>query len=173
VTIGALATTSSTATVGVQLVQWTGVVNVQASGADLTKVSGCLDCADAGAVSSQVIPAAGTGFLQWTMADTTGQRVVGLGAGNTNTSETDVDYALKFWPGGTVDVREGGRYVTETRYAAGDVFRVAVQAGVVTFVKNGTVFSRSTTAALAALNADTSFTTGGSRITQVGIQTTP
>jgi hypothetical protein len=173
VTIGALGGVAPVASAGLQPVQWASPVNVQASGPDLAKSGGCVDCADAGAVSAQAIAAGGTGYLQWTMPDTTAQRVVGLGAGNSDTSEVDVDYALKFWPGGTVDVRQSGQYKTETSYAAGDVFRVAVKAGVVSFVKNGVVFHTSAVPAAAALNADTSFTTGGGRITQVGIEVTP
>ena len=38
------------------------------------------------------------------------------------------------------EVREGGTYKADTPFATGDVFRVAVQSGVVRYSKNGTVF---------------------------------
>ena len=38
------------------------------------------------------------------------------------TAEDDAAFALKFWPGGTMDVRLKGAYQTEGRFAAGDVF---------------------------------------------------
>jgi hypothetical protein len=70
--------------------------------------------------------ASGDGYLELTASETTTQRLIGLSRGNTDTSGADIDFALQFWPGGTVDVRENGVYRNaETGYAPGNVFRIA------------------------------------------------
>ena len=57
---------------------------------------------------------------------------------------------------GTVEVRESGVYRTDTIFAAGDVFRIAVQAGTVCYLKNGKVFYTSAAAPVYPLLIDTS-----------------
>jgi predicted amidohydrolase len=135
-----VAVTVSNGAGGVESVIWTALVNTTAMGSTLQKTSGCDGCEDAGAVSSQSI-ASGDGYVELTASEITTQRVVGLSYGNTNTTSADIDFAIQFWPGGTADVRENGVYRNaETTYVPGDIFRVAVQSGVVRYSKNGTVF---------------------------------
>ena len=83
-------------------------------------------------------------------------------------SEKDIDFALKIWPGGTVDVRENGAYkYFETSYGAGDKWRISVAGGVVTFSKNGTVFYRSSRTAAGALAVDTAFSSTGAKLADI------
>jgi len=69
------------------------------------------------------------------------------GLGTNRTAATDpalIDYAFNFWPDGGWDVRERNVYKTEGRFVNGDSFRVAVNAGLVTYYKNGKLVYSST-----------------------------
>ena len=140
---------------GAEAVLWTQLVNVIAEGISLRKTAGCDGCEDAGAVSSQTITS-GDGFVEFTASETTTIRVAGLSSGNTNTTSADIDFGIKFWPGGEADVRENDLYRADTTYVSGDVFRVAVQSGVIRYSKNGVVFYTSTVAPTFPLLVDTS-----------------
>lgn len=154
---------------GAAPVAWTSLFNVEAAAGGLRKVAGCDGCQDAGAVSSQVITS-GSGYVEFTVVETAGQKVVGLSAGNSGTSEADIDFGIKLWQGGNADVRENGAYVNaETTYAQGDVFRVSVAAGKVIYAKNGIEFYRSTRTPPASLLVDTSFTSVGAQVADVKI----
>lgn len=154
-------------------VTWTSLVKVTATGSTLKKTSGCDGCQDAGAISVQTI-SSGDGYVELVIPETTTQRVIGLSNGNTDTTRADIDFALNFWAGGTVDVRENGVYrFAETSYASGDVFRIAVEAGVVNFYKNGLRFYRSTKAPVYPLLVDTSFFTLNGTFSSVVLGKTP
>jgi predicted amidohydrolase len=155
---------------GVQPVTWTSLVNVSVSGSTLTKTSGCEGCQDAGAVSVQSIPS-GDGYVELTASETNTQRMIGLSRGNTDTTAADIDFAVWFWPGGGLGIRENGVYrsIPTTTYVRGDVFRIAVVSGVVKYYRNGTLFFTSPKAPSYPLLVDTSFLTRGGTLTAVVI----
>ena len=153
-------------------VSWTSLVRVTASTTALRKTSGCDGCQDAGAISVDTI-ASGNGYMETTVDQTTTHRVIGLSNGNTDTTRADIDFGLNFWAGSTVDVRENGLYRAETSYAIGDVFRIAVEGGVVNFYKNGVRFYRSARAPVYPLLVDTSFFTLGGSLNGVVLRRTP
>src|SRR5205823_14625079 len=140
---------------GAEAVLWTQLVNVTVEGSSLRKTAGCDGCQDAGAVSSQTITS-GDGFMEFTASETTTIRVAGLSRGNTNTASADIDFGVKLWPNGVAEVRENDLYRADTPYVSGDVFRVAVQSGVIRYSKNGVVFYTSTVAPTYPLLVDTS-----------------
>lgn len=145
-------------------VAWTQRMNVDLVGGVLTKIAGCDGCQDAGAVSAQTI-GSGNGYVEFSAPDTAGQRVIGLSAGNSGTTEADIDFGLKFWAGGGVDVRENGAYVNvESTYTATDVFRITVGGGAISYLKNGQVIYRSTRVPGAVLLVDTAFASLGGRL---------
>ncbi len=149
-------------------ITWVQRMNLDLVGTALTKVGGCDGCQDAGAVSSAAIPLGGSGYVEFTTTETSGLRVIGLSVGNSDTSEADVDFGLKFWPGGGVDVRENGAYVgAETRYQVGDRWRIAVDRGVVSYYRNGTLFYRSARPAAGPLLVDTAFFSSGTQLSDV------
>jgi len=111
--------------------------NVTASGASLVKTGGCDGCADAFAVSEQQVT--GNGALEFTAAEAGSLRFVGFGSGGVGTAAGDINFALRL-QGGVAEVRESGSYRTEIGFTAGDVFRIAVDGGVVRYAKNGAVF---------------------------------
>src|SRR5262249_12358469 len=55
----------------------------------------------------------------------------------------DIDFAFSFNGAGSAEMRENGIYQSETTYAPGDIFRVAVVAGRVQYSKNGTLLRES------------------------------
>ena len=76
---------------------------------------------------------------QFTAGATGPLRVAGLAQGFSVTDPATIAFGIRL-QGGIAEVREGGVYRKDVTFAAGDVFRIGVQAGVVTYSKNGTVF---------------------------------
>ena len=111
------------------------LVNAAASGNSVTKTGGCGGCADAGAVSKQTLGS--TGYVEFTASETGALRAVGLGESPTDPASMLFSIRLQ---GATAEVREGGVYKSETPFAAGDVFRISVTSGVVTYSRNGNSF---------------------------------
>src|SRR5207249_2638075 len=113
-------------------VTWKNAVNVITSTGTLTR-SLATNAWDAGAVSSKAIPAGSDGYVEATMDSTSSYLMFGLSNGDTGQGYPDIDFA--FYPhAGTLSVYEAGVYKTSVgSYAVGDVLRVAVSSGVVTY----------------------------------------
>lgn len=140
---------------GPQAVVWINGVNVTVNGNTVTKTSGRNDgTADAGAVSQQQIT--GNGYLEVTIPAVQAYTYIGLGTNTTNNVSTSIRYALEI-SGGYVSIRENGVYKSDTQYSIGNIFRIAVENGVVKYYKNGTVFYTSSLAPVYPLVADTAF----------------
>jgi hypothetical protein len=130
------------------------LVNVAESGGTLTKVGGCSGCPDAAAISNQQI--SGTGTLQFSTDDRASLRFVGLAPGGVGTTPADIAFGIRL-QSGVAEVRESGSYKTETTFASGDSFTVAVNGGSVTYARNGTVFYTSSVPATTALRGHAVF----------------
>ncbi|MBI4638147.1 MAG: Ig-like domain-containing protein [Candidatus Rokubacteria bacterium] len=148
---------------GGQKTTWTNLVNVTATGNSLTKTSGCDGCFDAGATSQQQITS-GNGYVEFTATETATLRVAGLTHTYSGTDPISINFAIRL-QAGIAEVREGGVYRTDLAFTTGDVFRIALQSGVVRYYKNGVLFYTSAgsstyplffAAALADLNATVS-----------------
>ncbi len=149
-------------------VVWTSLVNATANGGSLQKAGGCDGCDDAGAVSQQQI-AAGDGAVSFTGTETSTLRYVGLSHGNTDTQTTDIDFAIRLGQG-YAEVRENNVYRADTSFAAGDLFKVAVEGGIVKYSKNGVVFYTSTVAPTYPLLVDSSLLSAGATITNATME---
>ena len=115
---------------------WSSPVSVTVNGSSVTKNAGCDGCFDAGAVSQQQLS---NGFAQFT-ADASGLlRIAGLTPSFSLTNPASIAFGIRL-QGGYAEVREGGVYRADVPVGSGDVFRISVQGGVVTYSKNGTVF---------------------------------
>ena len=151
---------------------WTKVVNASASGTAIQKVSGCGSCQDAGGISSAA--AAAVAFT----VQSTHKQTAGLGSNTTADAGNGIDYAFKF-SGTTIwEVREKGTYRTEGSFTSTDVFKVAVENGIVNYYKNGTRVYTSAVPAPATLVVDASLQTIGATVqivsaTTSGTTTTP
>ena len=133
---------------------WMSLTNVALSGTTLTKIGGCSGCPDGTAVSNQQV--SGSGMLQFSTDDSSSLRFIGLGSGGIGTTPGSVEFAIRL-QSGTAEVRESGAYKSDTKFAAGDTFAIAVTNGKVTYAKNGTVFYTSANAAGASLRGHVIF----------------
>ena len=144
---------------------WMSLVNVAESGATLTKIGGCTGCPDGSAVSNQQV--SGNGVLQFSTDDSASLRFVGLGSGGIGTTPGDIDFAIRL-QAGVAEIRESGAYKSETRFAAGDSFTIAVNNGAVTYARNGSVFYTSANTTTAALRAHAIFFDANGTVRTVG-----
>jgi hypothetical protein len=135
---------------GAQPVAWTQLVQAAANGAILTKIAGCAGC-EATAVSQQSV--AGDGYFQFTAAESNKERWVGLMRSGKPVSVRNIDFAFLLGGVGIASIRENGVYRAETTYKVGDVFRVAVEQGVVKYYKNNFPIYQSSVAATYPLAA--------------------
>jgi hypothetical protein len=115
------------------------LVNAAGSGNGVTKTGGCSGCPDSGAVSRQKIDL--NGYVEFTASETDSLRAIGLGESATDPGSLLFSIRLQ---GTTAEVREGGVYKSETPFATGDVLRIAVAGGGVTYSRNGHAFFTST-----------------------------
>jgi hypothetical protein len=120
---------------GAEPAQWSMLVNATANGNSVTKTGGCGGCADGGALSKQTVGS--TGYLEFTASETGTLRAIGLGESPTDPASMLFSIRLQ---GSTAEVREGGAYKSETPFATGDVLRISVMSGVVTYSRNGSAF---------------------------------
>jgi len=130
-------------------ITWTSPVNVTATAGSLAKTAGCDGCNDAGAASQQQITGA-NGYAQFTAGATGPLRVAGLSQSFSATNPNTIAFGIRL-QGNIAEVREGGVYRKDVTFVAGDVFRISVQAGVVSYSKNGTVFYTSSQASSSPL----------------------
>ena len=152
-------------------VVWTALVGVTANANSLTKTAATA-WGNAGAISTQTI-ASGDGYVEFIASETTSYRMLGLSNGNSNTSYTDIDFAL-YLTGAKVEVYEAGAQKgTFGSYATGDALRVAVSGGVVRYSRNGTVFYTSTRVPVYPLLVDTALYSSGATLTNVVIEGSP
>ncbi len=138
---------------GVQNVSWTNLVNSTLSGAVLRKTAGSNDGSwDGSAVSQQAI-ASGDGYVEFSASGPNVYRAAGLnGAGALNTPDS-LDYAVVFTNSNLVEFRESGAYRGDAVFVPNDVFRVAVESGVVNFYKNGVRLASGSSAPVYPLKA--------------------
>jgi hypothetical protein len=147
-----------------QNVVWTGLVNCTASGNSLQKSAGRDDTPDAGARSQQSLTS-GDGYLQFTAQETNKLRFCGLARNPVVPDFQGIDYMIKLTDFAIAEVREANVYKWEVPYTTGDVFRIAVEGGVVKYYKNGTAFYTSARAVGYPLAASASFIALGGTIT--------
>jgi hypothetical protein len=95
----------------------------------------------------------GDGYFQFVAAETNKERWVGLMRSGKTVSIRNIDFAFLLGGAGVASIRENGVYRAETTYKAGDVFRVAVEKGVVKYYKNNVLIYQSNVAATYPLSA--------------------
>ncbi len=150
---------------------WQNAVGVALSPTGLTKTSTDTTRA-AGASSVALIN--GDGYTEFTTAENDTAKVAGLSHGDSNLGVTDIDFAFSMAASGDLAVYEGGvnRGVFGT-YAPGDVLRIAVSSGVVSYLLNGVLLYTSASAPTFPLGVDTSLRTPGATIQDVSLVALP
>lgn len=156
---------------GSAAVTWISVVNCSATGNTLQKNGGYADTPDAGGRSQQAL-ASGDGYVEFTATEADRLRFCGFTHSVLGTDYTAIDFAIKLTTFGVAEVRENNVYRSETPYASGDVFRIAVLGGVVKYSKNGAVFYTSGARPSYPLVVDASLLTLSATITNTVIAAT-
>ena len=150
-------------------VQWTLLTNAVASGNSIQKTGGCDGCPDAGGMSAQQLTA--DGAVQFTASETDSLRFLGLTSGSATVDPTVFAYAIRL-QGGVAEVREYGTYRTETTFTTGDVFRIMVAGGVVTYQKNGATFYSGAASTAFPLAVNATLFNMGATLTGITMTTT-
>ena len=146
---------------------WTSVASADPIGSSLFDIAGPNTTYNSGAVSIGSL-ISGDGFVQFTSRETNRAKAIGLSNGNTDTDLTDIDFAVLLGSSSSAELRENGIKVGSTvAYAAGDVFRVEVTAGVVSYKKNGTTLFTSTKTPTFPLLVDTALRDVGASLQNV------
>jgi alpha-tubulin suppressor-like RCC1 family protein len=147
---------------------WANEVGVTVGGSSLAK-TGATGWTS-GAVSGDAVEAA-DGAMEFSATETNTTRAAGLGNADTNQDLADLEFGIKVRDDGIVEVVEGGTSRgTFGAYASGDRFRVEVEAGSVTYARNGAIFYTSATAPTYPLRVDTALYSAGATLTNVTIE---
>lgn len=164
-------TVQITASQATKSVTWTDTVGIwDARGDGLYRNVGG-NAWNAGAYSNEQITG-GRGYVEWVAGETDSYRMMGLGNNESSASYTDIEFAIYNRINGVLSVYESGANMGDFgTYQVGDLFRVEVNNGVVTYLKNGSVFYTSTRTATYPLNIDSSFYTASATAQQVRIST--
>jgi hypothetical protein len=134
-------------------VTWGTAVNATVvAGGGLKKTGGCNGCPDAGGASQQRLPS-GRGYVEFKGAS--GFYFVGLDTETTPRPGTQLAYALRM-KDGVAEVRESGTYRSEIKVTPSDVLRITVEAGRVSYAKNGSTFWTSAMSSPTALGVTAS-----------------
>ncbi|HEY5884685.1 MAG TPA: RHS repeat-associated core domain-containing protein [Pyrinomonadaceae bacterium] len=150
----------SGAVAGQQNVSWTSSVGVSVSANNLTKTASN-GWGNAGAASTQTI-VSGDGYVEFS-AGTTGDSMIGLGNGDPD-QNYDIDFAVHV-DSGAASIWESGVWKAAAgTYVSGDVFRVAVEGGVVKYRKNGALLYTSAATPTYPLLVDSSLYTNGATL---------
>ncbi len=127
---------------------WTNLRNVSVEGDLLRKTGGCFGCADATAVSAETFTAGS--YLEFAAVDG-GLAAIGF-TRKTAPVLKDFDFAIRL-NNGFAEVRENGVARATSVYHYGDVFRITVANGKVTYTRNGTPFRSSPAKSFSASRA--------------------
>ncbi|HXB56240.1 MAG TPA: fibronectin type III domain-containing protein, partial [Vicinamibacteria bacterium] len=147
-----------------QKVVWTNAVGVSVAGNSLTKTATA--GWNAGASSTTAL-LSGDGYVELTVSETSSDRMLGLSTRDVDQNYTSIGFAAYLASSGALQVYEMGvSRGSFGTYATGDVVRVAVESGVVTYRRNGVLLYTSTAASYPLL-VDTSLSTTGATLANV------
>lgn len=147
-------------------VTWGSTQNVTVDGAQIVKTSGCDGCFDASAIGADQIE--GDGFLEFTVDDTAPLLMAGLTSAFTSGDPSSIDFGIRL-QGGDAEIREHGIYKTDVLFHTGDIFRISVTGGVVTYALNGAVFYSSDVAPSGPVFAAIAIASAGGSVSNVSI----
>ncbi len=139
-----------------QDVTWKELIGTSVAGNKLSRTLAGTSWA-AGAVSTTQLAASQNGWLEMTVTDVTGNKMIGLADTNPDANYTAIDYCF-YLNGSTLRVYENGvsKAVVSGTLAVGDVIRIDRTGTTVTYKKNGTTVYTSATASSTLLMADVS-----------------
>lgn len=137
-------------------ITWTHMVNCSATANSLQKTGG-LDMADDAYATSTQAALSGDAYVEFTAQQADKERWCGLNNSNEiHQTAGDINFAIKLTSAKKANVVENGVVKAKTKYKPGNVFRIAVESGVVNYYKNGSVFYTSTATPVYPLLVDAS-----------------
>jgi hypothetical protein len=143
---------------------WQDASGVSIAGANLTKTGAA--GWNAGAALVQTLT--GDGFCEFSSGETSTYKLAGLTHAVTDNGYATIDFGVFLDSAGGVSIFESGVEVANPgTYAAGDVFRVAANSGVVTYLKNGSLLYTSKQSASPTLLFDASLYSKGATVNGV------
>jgi len=149
---------------------WTNAVNVNATFGDLFKTGP--NGWNAGA--STLTALSQNGSVQFTTAEANTYKMAGLSNGDTDQSYQDIDYGIYMMGDGNLRIWEFGALIGDFgTYQAGDVFRIDLTDGVVSYYQNDVLLHTSPTAATLPLVLDTALFSSGATIQNVNFTLAP
>ncbi len=144
---------------------WQNIVGLSIDNNDLTKTASD-DWGNSGASSVQFLPS-GDGYVTSLVAELDTAKIFGLSNGDTDQDYTDIDFGIYF-NGANASPFENGVYRnTFVPYAVGDVFKVAIESGIVKYYQNDVLFYTSGVSPVYPLLVDTSLYSTGATLKEV------
>ncbi len=157
----------------IQPVTWTGAVNATPAGSTLAKWTSAGSGWNAGAVSTAAL-LEGDGGVEFKVTQP-GLVAVGLSHGNADESLADIDFGLQLSGGATpgifINEGTGNHQVSGASYTVNDVFRIAIERGIVKYYKNNVLLGTTTSTVAPAypLRVDTSLSDTAPQLTNVNL----
>jgi hypothetical protein len=163
---GGTATSACNSTEEIVVWKAADMLNMQAlSGNGLNKVQAG-GAWNGGAASWNTVK--NNGYLQFNSTETNTARMIGLSNTNLNADFTSIQYAFYLLNNSTLRIYESGVNIGNFgSYLSNDVFKIAVEAGVVKYYQNGNLLRTSPTAPTLPLLVDVSFNTLAATISDV------
>lgn len=117
----------------------------------------------------------GDGYVEFTTAETNTYKIAGLSSDDADLTPGDIDFGVYLQGNGRISIYEGGvnKGYHGGSYAAGDVFRVSSNSGVVTYYKNGGSIYVSSTTPASTLLLDSSLYSPGATVNGVVVHAGP
>ncbi len=155
---------------------WQNLVDVIPSGNTITKTTpNGWGAGASGASSTQYIPTGYEGYVEFRMTNNAG--MAGLSNGDPDADYPSLDYAIQAGPnyGSSVVVYENGiqKATSPLLYSSSDVYRVALESGVVKYYHNGTLIHASSVPPTYPLLFDSALYANGGQIQDVVIAISP
>ena len=156
-------------------VTWQNPVNVSVAGNSITKTTPSANGWDAGASSVQSIPAGYNGYVEFSLGINS---FGGLSNGDSNADYPDIDFGIQGGPNytNTLAIYENGAVppkISGLPYSSSDIFRVAIESGVIKYYQNGNLLYTSSKSPTYPLLLDTSIYANNSSVTDAVIASSP
>jgi hypothetical protein len=143
--------------------------NISISGNDLTKTTGATSGSwDAGAASIATV--VNNGYAEATTAESNKGKAFGLSTSDTNLNMNTIQFGFSFRSDNQVEIYQSGSKPSDSptySYSAGQIYRVAVEEGVVKYYRNGSLIYISSVSPTLPLLVDISFNDIGGTINDV------
>ncbi len=153
-------------------ITWQDEVNTSISGDVLTK-TGTQNSWDAGARSSNILPAGQDGRVEYTITESNQFKAIGLSADDPDQNITGIDHAIVLLSGRRLIVLENGVFAGFRRYKVGDAIKIIRKGNKIRYKLNNTLIHKTTVDNQQELFVDVSIRTVGASISGIEVDFCP